>query len=942
MPELSPLLDNPGEAGWQNSLLATKLYIPLPRSRFVSRPRLIQHLNAGIQEKLTCICAPAGFGKSSLLSEWCAWQGEQTEQAPLIAWVSLDSGDNDPARFCSYILAAIERVYPGVGGSARSLLMSRDPPAMQVILTTLINTLLTVSGKIILILDDYHLITNSSIHESLAFLLDHLPPQLHLVIASRAEPPLMLSRLRSRGQLTEVRTDDLRFTLAETVAFLHLATGLAYPEEAVTLLEERTEGWVAGLHLAALSLKGRTDSRAFLAAFAGSHRYILDYLSEEVLSQQREAVQRFLLHTSVLERLSGPLCDAVTGQRQSQAILEQLEQVNLFIVPLDDERVWYRYHHLLSDVLRRQLQHSQPELIADLHRRAAGWYEQQGLLSEAISHTLAASDFEWAARLMEQAATPMLMRGEWNTFSQWLQSLPSQVLAHHPRLCIGIAWLYTSSSVHLEAVEPYLHMAEAYLAEKPEDLSLNQVQEMRGEIDGIRAILIHRQGDLARAIPLFEQALENIPGTHVFQRALICLHLGASQVFSGKVVLAQSILQEAVRLSQEAKSLYSLMHAFHRLNWVQRKQGQLRRAYATCQRGFQLINAFTGQEDSMHARVMYIGMGNILREWNELERAAQVLVKGIEGCEQIGESFHAAIGYQYLARVRLAQGVPDEAQALLEAEKEVLQHRQTTIPFRYTISEYQVYIWLAQGKLERVIEWARAQREERESTSGYLETWNDLVLVRVLLAQTRAGKFREDEHPLDEALQLIEEICQTAGTDGRVIDVIEAMNLQALVLSEQGNLTGALVVLQRAVEQAEPQGYMRLFVDEGPPMAVLLRRLRANGIAPDYLTMVLEGFESVEPDQGTDLPKQSWQTELNRASRSKTLPTLLEPLSSRELEVLELIAEGRSNEEIGRELYVSVGTVKTHLKHIYGKLEVHTRTQAVARARELHLLSPDR
>ena len=638
MPELTWLVDNSEEAVPQSSLLATKLYIPPPRSRFVSRPRLIQHLNEGMQEKLTCICAPAGFGKSSLLSEWCAWYGEQTEQAPLIAWISLDSGDNDPVRFLSYVLAAIERLYPGVGDFARSLLISRDQAAMQLILTTLINTLLTVSGKTILILDDYHLITNSSIHESLTFLLEHQPPKLNLVIASRSEPPLALSRLRSRGQLTEVRTDDLRFTLAETVAFLKEAAGLAISEEDAALLEERTEGWVVGLHLAALSLRGRPDSRAFLAAFAGSHRYILDYLSEEVLGQQVEAVRDFLLHTSVLERLSGPLCDAVTGQRQSQLLLEQLEQANLFLVPLDDERVWYRYHHLLSDVLRHQLQHSQSHLIPDLHRRAATWFEQYGFVAEAISHALAASDFEWAAQLMEQAAMPMLKRGEWNTFSQWLQSLPSQVLAYHPRLCIAIAWFFTSSSVRLEVVGSYLHLAEAYFAEKPEDLTPIQMQGMRGEIDGIRAILIRRQGDLARAIPLFEQALQYIPTAYVFQRALVCLHLGACLLHSGRVVLAQPILDKAVALSQEAKSLYSLMQAFHRLNWVQRQQGQLRRAYATCQRGIHELNAMTGQEDSMHARVMYLGMGYILREWNELESAAEVLKRVSKAASASGRS----------------------------------------------------------------------------------------------------------------------------------------------------------------------------------------------------------------------------------------------------------------------------------------------------------------
>ena len=930
MAELSAITEHPDEAWLQNPLIATKFYIPPLPPRFVVRPRLLQQLNSREQEKLTFICAPAGFGKSSLLSEWRAGQMHHTvKQTPTIAWVSLDSSDNDPVRFWSYILTALARVQPGIAEDAFVLLQSPQSIAIELIITSLINDFLNIPGQIVLILDDYHIITNPAIHQELTFLLDNFPPQLHIIMATRSEPPLALSLLRSRGQLIELRADDLRFTLEETVTFLKTATGLAFAEETVALLEQRTEGWIAGLHMATLSLKGRTDSANFIAAFAGSHRYILDYLSEEVISQQVEAVQHFLLQTSILDRLSGPLCDAVTEQKQSQKILAYLEQANLFIVLLDDERNWYRYHHLLADVLRRQLQQSQPELIPVLHHRAAIWYEQQGFIAEAVGHALAARDYEWAALMMEKAATPMLLRGERTMLHQWVQSLPQTLLQSHPRLCIDLAWLFASSRVQLEAVEPYLRLAEAYLVEKPEDQMVVQAEEMLGEIDGIRAMLIRHQGDFPRAVPLFEHALKHIPRTMAFQRALICMNLGASLVYIGKVEPAQPILSEAVELSQEAGSLYSLMQAFYRLSWVQVIQGQLHRAYATCQRGFQLINAVTEQEDSVYAWIVYVGMGNILREWNRLDEAAEVLMKGIEGCEHNGEIFLQAIGYSYLAHVRLAQGVPDEAQALLHTAEQLLQHHRMTIPFSTTvIPYYQLLIWLAQGKLDMAIQWVRKRQMQVDRSLGFIYGDECLTIAKVLLAQARGGKAVSGERPLEEALLMMKQTYLDAKAEGRRSQVIDVLNVQALLLQEQGNTSGALDALKQALILAEPEGYIRLFVDEGPAMSALLQCVHVQGIAPTYINTLLAAFDIQQPDQES----------IKKPSRFP-LSSLLEPLSERELEVLELIAEGKSNEEIGRTLYVSMGTVKTHLKHIYGKLDVHTRTQAVARAREVRLLS---
>lgn len=633
MPELSAMANSKERLWQQNPLLGTKLYIPPTPSRFVLRPRLIKQLEEGMHTRLSLICAPAGFGKTSLLSECCAHLSEYATCS--IAWVSLDSDDNDPVRFWRYILVALHQVQAGPEDIMRSLLESVEPPALDYIITTLINAIFVFPRKVVLVLDDYHTITTPSIHQGLMFLLDHLPPQLHIILASRTDPPLLLARLRSRGQLSELRTDDLRFTLAELVTFLETATNLTFSEETVRLLGQRTEGWIAGLNLAALSLRGRTDSATFIKDFAGSHRYILDYLSEEVLRQLPKSIQLFLQQTSLLERLSGPLCNAVTEQSNCQELLEQLEQANLFILPLDDERNWYRYHHLFSEVLRRQLQHSQPEHIPALHHRAAAWYEQQGFITEAVSHALATTDYELTARLIERAASPLLLRGERRTLQQWLQALPQEIVQRRPRLCIASASLLASSSVQLKAVEPYLRLAEARLLETPEDETESQVQEMLGEIYAIRANITHHQGDFLRAIPLFEQALSRTSRANAFQRAYIDQNLGASLVYSGKVEEASPVLREAVEMSQAAGSLYILMQSFHRLIWMRMVQGSLQQAYNTSQRALQYIEAAMKQGSLPHAGVVYVVMGDILREWNQLDAAEQALQRGIEDCEQI-------------------------------------------------------------------------------------------------------------------------------------------------------------------------------------------------------------------------------------------------------------------------------------------------------------------
>jgi LuxR family transcriptional regulator, maltose regulon positive regulatory protein len=929
MAELSMMPGSSDEIRQRNPLLATKLYIPPTRPKFVFRPHLTLRLSEGIQGKLTLLCAPAGFGKTSLLSEWYARHATQATDVDASAWVSLDSSDNDPVRFWSYVLAALERAYPGIGDTLFGLLQSPEPPAMQLILTMLINALLTYPGRILLILDDYHVITTPSIHEGLTFLLDHLPPQLHVILASRSDPPLPLSRLRSSGQLSELRADELCFTLDETVAFLKMAIDQHFPEETALLLEQSTEGWIAGLQLIALSLKGRANNIAFINTFTGSHRYILDYLSQEVLHQQPEAIQRFLLQTSILERLSGPLCDAVTGQRNSQEVLEQLEQANLFIVPLDDERGWYRYHHLFNDVLRRHLQQTSPEQIPTLHCRASAWYEQRGFIPEAVGHALAVASYEQAAQLMEQVANRMLLHGERSTLRQWIQSLPAEYLPHHPRLCITYAVLQ-AYNLQLDAAEPYLQMAEAHLQNLPGRETTSEAEEMLGEIDGIRAELAARlQGDYIRAIALSHQALARIPRENVFQRANINLNLGFAYIYTGGP--AQQALMEAAKLSQATGNLHGVLYAYHYQARLHINQGKLHEAYSDCQRALQLVKDHPAQKRSEH---IYITLGDILREWNMLDAATQALKKGIECCEQIGDMGLMGIGCIYLARVKQALGAQDEALLLMQQSEQITQNRKFT-GVRNNLLPYYARLWLAQGTLDLAARWAQEHRQQDTSLLTHQLALDSLTVVRVLLALSRSGKALPDRDVLAEALRLVQQIQQAALADGRHSYAIEAFLLQALVLQEQGKLQEAQKVLQQALTRAEPEGYIRLFVDEGAPMAALLQQVGEKGIASAYTSTLLKALGIEEnAQQGGKMSSPPPRPLANSSEEAD----LLEPLSERELEVLHLIAEGRSNEEIARALCVSIGTVKTHLRHIYDKLDVHTRTQATARGRKFHLL----
>ena len=618
----------------QEPILTTKLSIPPARSDSVPRPRLIDRLNGVMQRKLTLLSAPAGFGKTTLLSVWCAAAAKSNWQ---VAWVSLDASDNDPTRFWSYMIAALVMASSGLEENILMLLRSPQPPPIESILVTVINKLTAIPHQVALILDDYHLIEIPAIHEALIFLLDHLPPNLHVVVASRVDPPLPVARLRTQGHLAELRITDLRFTPAEAAAFLNGVAGLHLAADDIEALEAKTEGWIAGLHLAALALQERPDRAGLVAMFTGRHRYVLDYLVDEVLHRQPEHFQTFLLQTSILDRLSGPLCDIVTGSTESKAVLEQLERANLFLVPLDEERSWYRYHHLFTEVLQSRLQQIYPSRIAELHARAAAWFDQHGFVAGAVGHALAAADFAYAAQLIEQAAETLLKQGEIATLLTWLRALPADLLRTQPRLSLFHAWALTSIN-QLDAAEVSLQDTARVLRRRfPQPLTGSgnesverdvDMQHLPGEVAAIRASIASLRGDVPSTIECASLALEGLSQENVLMRGMTALSLGRAYLWSGDLEAAEHVLADAVTINQRAENMTAVLISRYSQGHLSVMQGRLRQAaqiYRTIlDDTAKLGGAFPG------ASLVHIGMGALLYEWHELKAAEEHLLQGIE------------------------------------------------------------------------------------------------------------------------------------------------------------------------------------------------------------------------------------------------------------------------------------------------------------------------
>ncbi len=942
-------------------LLTTKLFIPPLRPELVSRPRLIEQLNAGLHRKLTLLSAPAGFGKTTLLSEWVG----QTDTP--VAWLSLDEGDNDPARFLAYVIAALQAI-PGfseaeLGRGALASAESLQPQAIESVLTAIINELTEMSQsdssrRLALVLDDYHVIEAQAIDRTLAFLLDRLPPHpkgMHLIIAGRADPSLSLSRLRAAGQMTEMGVNDLRFTFDEATTFLNQVMGLNLIREHIAALETRTEGWIAGLQLAALSMQGEHPNhiQRFIETFTGSHRYVVDYLIDEVLKRRPPGTRSFLLQTSILDRLSGSLCDAVCGVSRGgaeqnsestirehiefvdagQATLERLEEANLFLVPLDNERRWYRYHHLFAELLRNLLATSQPDLVPTLHRRASKWYAQNDLMSEAIAHSLAAGDFDQAAQLTEQTCFDRMSRGEdFATMLARLEALPEEIIRARPRLGVMYAWML-SITFQLDVVEPRLREIERMAGDQlPADLRL--------QIAHIRAELTRYRGDYARAIELSLQILEILPekpsATDVQTRTGTVFNLAWAYLWAGDVTKAQRWFSEALTVSCAAGSLQLTLLALRGLSHVHELQGQLRQAADTCRQGLQIAReaAQQSRQPVTGAAYFHLGMGDLYREWNELDEAERHLVQGME----IGRKWQIGgdtlrDGYLLQARLKQAQGDMAGALDMIRHAQRLAQVYQSVPGFDLPIAACRARLMLSQAvssaddldarHLEAIEQWG----EERvlrvdDPVHSLHDEFERLVWARLLIVRNE---------PI-LALQFLAQLLQAAEGGGRMARIIEIWILQALAHQALGVTDRALLALRQALTLSEPGGYIRLFVDEGRPMEELLRLAASLGIAPDHVRKLLAAF-------GTKAEDDVAATEPSPASVvPRRLSSLVEPLSKRELEVLQRIATGLTNREIAGQLSIAVSTVKTHVKNIHAKLGVRNRTQAVARARELNLL----
>jgi ATP/maltotriose-dependent transcriptional regulator MalT len=904
------------------TLLATKLYIPKWRSGLVSRPRLVEQLHRGAERKLTLVTAPAGFGKTTLLAEWLAATPAGEASA---GWVSLDQGDNDPGLFWAYVIAALQRVRPGIGANALALLESARPPAIESVLATLINDIAEDGHDIALVLDDVHVIDAQPIHEAIAFFVDHLPPNLLLVLASRSDPVLPLSRLRARGELTELRAADLRFRPDEAAAFLNEMMGLDLSAGDVTALEARTEGWIAGLQLAALSMRGRADVSDFIAAFAGDDRYIVDYLVEEVLQRQPETMRDFLLQTSILERLSGPLCDAVTGRDDSRMVLERLERGNLFLVPLDSRRHWYRYHHLFADVLRAHLGEELPDQPAALHRRASEWYEQTGSPADAIRHAFAAGDFGRAANLVELTATAMRRSRQEATLLGWLRMLPDEVFQCRPVLSAVYGGVLLSNGL-FEGVEPLFLNAERWLevvagvGGQADAVSAGMIVVDQEEFRRLPALIaVHRagyalaQGDLARAVRFARHVLDMTPGDEHFYRGAAEAILGLASWTNGDLETAHQSYAEGMASLQRAGYITDSIGGISSLADIRVAQGRLHEAMETYRRTLQRAteNSATVLRGTAD---LHVGMSEIYREWNDLDAARQHVLRSTELGEAAGFPQFPHRWRLALARIREVEGDLDGALDLLDEAERV--YVSDFHPDVRPIAAMKVRIWLLQGRLPEAWAWVRERRLSADDDLSYLREFEHITLARVLIATYQKER---DVSVLRQAMGLLDRLLEAAESGGRMGSVIEILLLESLAHEAGVDGSGALVPLERALALAEPEGYVRTFVDEGPPMADLLKAATRRGIAPGYAHKLLAAFGSADV-------------------RVPVIQDMLDPLSERELDVLRLLGTDLTGPEIANELMVSLNTMRTHTKNIYAKLGVTSRRAAVRLAEERGLV----
>jgi len=876
-------------------ILTTKLYIPSPPPQAIARPDLVRRLL--LEQRLTLVSAPAGFGKTTLLGAYAA----QADRP--VAWLSLDGEDNDTSSFWAYVIAALQTVQVDLGTSALVALHSPPSQTIDPVLLSLLNDLSMLDSPLTLVLDDYHAITSLEIHETLRNFLQRLPPTVHLIIATRQDPPFSLSRWRLNRQLSEIRAADLRFSQQEISQLLNEVMALDLPTEDIAALDTRTEGWIAGLQLAALSLRETVDRSGLIRAFAGSHRFLTDYLVDEVLSRQPADIQRFLRRTSILERFCAELCNAVVDATDSRRTLRQLEQANLFLIPLDDERRWFRYHHLFSDFLHLRLLENEPDVIPELHGRAIDWFDAAGLRREALHQALAAKSWDRAADLIEVLAPSILERDNHMLVIQWAETLPDEMVHQRPYLCAYLGWAWVIAA-KMETAYRWLSQAEVL----SDGLEAEDARTVRAHVDAHRAYILFLQGKYAQAIAPAERALDALRQHEAALRARTITCLGNAYNYSGQLVEAKEAFRNAIVIAREIGSLSLAMFAYGSLGEVYRDEGQLAKAMDAYQRLLRLAEDLTGEPDGPLTGYAHFEIGDIYREWYELDTAVEKLKKGVRLCREWQQGEALGIGLLDLAETHRLRG------ELAESEAAIAEAREVAVgisPWAVNLVEgFAARLALSRGDIAEASRWAtRSGLDDAACEIGYERFPECPALVRVQIATGRSQR----------ALALTERLVARDRAAGRMGRVLDMLVLQAAALSSMDRKNQATEVLAEAVELAGPHNHIRPFADEGPALRECLRRLPPSPHRDRLLSIFGEGDP---PTPSTDAPET----------------TITDPLSDREIAILRLMAAGLANREIGAELYLSVNTVRWYASRIYSKLDVKRRGEAVARARETGIL----
>lgn len=896
-------------------LIRTKYQLPLIRQSLVPRRRLQEQIEQGLRSPLTLVIAPAGFGKTTLVAAAVVNCGMA------VAWLSLDKDDNQPGRFLDYWVAAVRTADPTLGKDAAQLLTADRQISPEAVLTTLINDLDASPREIILVLDDYQFISDTAVHAQVSFVLEHHPKTLHLMIVTRSDPPLPFARLRARGQTLELRASDLRFTESEASQFLNDVMGLHVDPKLVATLEERTEGWIAGLQMAALSMRDRKNVAGFIEGFSGTNRYILDYLMEEVLGNQSPEIQRFLLCTSILERLSAPLCDYMLTSDEdihpSASILNYLERANIFLVPLDDERRWYRYHHLFSDLLRAQWKHSPySDDQKSLHGRASKWYEMNGFPEDAIQHALAAEDDLTAARQIESAAENAWLDGQYARILAWIKALPEDLVRTRPWLCLWNAWAYTQLGIP-ENIQHWIDAAQQCIANEAEDS-----QSLINEIAALKVFVVSFSQDYQHAIALAEDSLKGPPLKHKKASQFIrcnILHLLSSMYFStGQIYKVEQTCLDTIALAEEIGFTLRYVHSINKLVLVYKVTGRLVLADQTLEATQSYLRGH-GYSHYFAVLQLYFRKIELLYEWNRLEDVQNLLDLVIKKETMIELPYLQVDFHNIQAHILLTQGEYGGAQQ--ELDQAMALARQTYIweGLAWRTEWLQTRLWLQKGDRARVAAWVAEGAEVSSDVNPFSNEGRMVARARILWAQGDC----------EGAISLLERIAQSAERGGRRGSLIEILALKAIVLHQAGRSLRAITEIEKALTLAQPESYVRTFVDEGEPMKMLLRHWAAGTGATalrDYTLHILGQFDADAQDV------------IKAQQKSSAKDDLIEPLTPRELEVLRLVAAGLSNRQIAEKLFLAEGTVKFYMHALMEKFGVHSRTQALASARERNLL----